>query len=149
MPAPGLGIAAVAAQPTLLQTGNGQCPESFQTISNVSNIKWAKKTKVVDVSSHSTGDPYQRQFPTMLYTGDVTFDIFWVPEDPTHSSAQGGLTNLWKNRIEGDFQFVYPDGHNSTESFSGYVTNMGMTSAVADVLKQSITISGTGPGSWV
>ncbi len=145
----GLGIEAVAAQPTLLQTGNAQCPESFVTISNVDNIKWAKKTKVVDVSSHSTNDPYQRQFPTMIYTGDVTFDIFWVPEDPTHSSAQNGLTDLWKNRKRRDFQFVYPDGNSSTESFGGYVTQMGMTSKVADVLRQSITISADGPGSWV
>ena len=146
---PGLGISAIGAAPTLLQVGNGASPETFTTVSNVDNIKWNSKTKVVDVTSHSTGIPWAQQFPTIRSSGDLTFDIFWVPEDPTHSSAANGLRNLWENATLKDWQLIYPDGNNSTDAFQGYVTMMSPTSKVGDVLRQSVTISTTSKPSLV
>ena len=140
---PGLGIAAIAAAPTLLQVGSGGSPETFTTISNVDNIKITSKTKVIDVTSHSTGIPWTQQFPTIRSAGDLSHDIFWVPEDPTHSSTTNGLRYLWENATLKDWQLIYPDGNNSTDAFQGYVTMMSPSSKVGDVLRQSVTISAT------
>jgi hypothetical protein len=145
----GLGIAAVAAAPTLLQVGNGMSPETFQTISNVDNIKITSKTKVIDVTSHSTGIPWTQQFPTIRSAGDLSHDLFWVPEDPTQSSTTGGLRNLWENAFLKDWQLIYPDGNNSTDAYQGYVTQMSPSAKVGDVLRQAVMISMTGKPSLV
>ena len=149
-----LGIAAVAAQGTLLQVGNGSSPETFTTVANVSNISWTPTATMVDTTAHTQGASnattvWGSQIPTLLKIGDITVDIFWVPEDPTQNSSARGLRGLMENRTLADFQISYPDGNTSTDAFKGYIKSMSAVSKVGGVLTSAVMIAGTGQPSLV
>lgn len=143
-----IGVQAVAVQGVQLQTGNGQSPETFVTIANVSKFTLPTKAKVVDVSNVS--NLWQMQIPTLLMIGDVQLDVFWVPEEGTHdNSSPYGLRYCLINKLKKDFQFIYNDGNESTDAFTAYVTSFQITGQEADVLKATITLSGTSTPSFV
>jgi hypothetical protein len=142
-----LGIQAVAVQGTLLQVGNGQSPESFTTIVNIDKFTLPLKARTVDVSNISS--IWMQQIPTLLEIGNLQVDIFWVPEEPSHSNAPGGgsvaagLRNLFRNKTLKNWQIIYNDGNNSTDAFQAYVTSYAITGQTANVLRATITLSGT------
>ncbi len=147
MPVVGLGISAVAVQGVQLQVGNGSSPETFETISNVSKFTFPLKAKVVDVTNVS--NIWMQQIPTTLSIGDLACDVFWVMEDPTLNNSVSGLRYMFANKIKKDFQIIYNDGNNSTDAFTGYVTQFAVTGAVNGVFTAAVTISGTGQPSLV
>lgn len=142
---------AIAVQGVLLQVGNGASPESFDTIANIDKFTFPTKARIVDVSNVS--NTWMRQIPTLLEIGNLQLDIFWVMEEPSHrNSANGGsvaagLRYLCTARpggqpIRADFQIIYPDGNNSTDAFSGYVSSFQITGQTASVFKATVIISG-------
>jgi|SRR5215831_7887914 len=143
-----MGATEVAVQGLVIAIGNGQSPETFQTLANVESYSQAGQTRVVDTSNVT--DLWQRYVPTLLEAGKITMTIFWVMNDPTHSSATGGLRALWQNKTRADFQLHYPlAGGGGIDSFAGYVTKYSHSGKVADVFKAQIEISATGTPSLV
>ena len=74
-------------------------------------------------------------------------------EEVTHrnSSANNidGLRWLLINSFLRDYQFIYPDGNNSTDAFAAYVTEFGITGKVGGVFESSVTLSNSGAPSLV
>ncbi len=143
---------ALGAQNTLLKYGNGLSPETFVTLANVSSIKGlTAQATIVDVTSHSTGVPWRQKQPTLLEGGDLTFDLFFIPSDAGHQTFMEFFVNRGKAGASGtpvDWQLVFPDANATTWAFTGFVTKMDFTEAVADVVKASCTITVTGKPSF-
>lgn len=138
---------ALPAINTLLQVGNGVSPEAFTTIANVSSISGPSlAATIVDVTSMSSGNPWREKVTTLLDGGDVSFDVFWIPTE----TSQKNLLTLFQERGQGtagvpiDFKLVFPDTAHTFYLFSGFISKLNLTEAVADVVKAACTITISG-----
>lgn len=150
MPAPvsqtslqGPGVSTVGTQ---IQVGNGNSPDSFVTICNATELKIPTLAETVDLTNF--GDLWRRRVPSLLDMGKIGFKIFWVMEEQTHrNSTPYGLRYLLINRLLRDWQVVYPDGNNSTDSFQGYVTMFEITGSIGKDYEGNIELSNAGAPS--
>lgn len=144
---------AIGTRGTLLQVGNGSSPETMQTIANATDLTLPVMSEKVDVTALC--DLWRRRIPTLNDMGTIAFKIFWVMEEPTHrNSLNGGLVGaglryLLINQLLRDYQFVYPDGNNSTDAFPAYCTSFSITGAVGGVYTAAIELSNSGAPSLV
>ena len=139
--------AAVAAINTLLKMGNNGSPQTFLTVANVGDITGPTlQTDVVDVTSQSTGVPWSQKFPTLLNAGDLSFPCFFVPNSTSTGSELGHeeLLYAFVNRVQHDWQLVFPDVGATTWSFQGWVTKFNMKAPVKGVLTADVMITLTG-----
>jgi len=154
MPVSGFGVVALPAINTLLQVGQGNSPETFYTLANVSSISGPSlEGNVVDVTSMSTNLPWRQKVVTLLQGGEVSFDIFWIPMLQSSSGIEGhvNLLTLFVNRGQSavagqaiDFRLVFPDQDASTYTFSGFISKLSLTEKVEDVVRAACTITITG-----
>ena len=142
---------AIAVEGLLLQIGNGASPDAFSTIANATDLSLPIMTDTVDVTN--VGDSWKRRIPTLHDMGKIGFKVFWVMEDVTHrnSSANNidGLRWCLVQSALRDFQFIYPDGNNSTDAFAAYTTEFGITGKVGGVFESAVTLSNSGAPSLV
>ena len=153
MSATSLIAASMGVEGLLLQVGNASSPETFATICNATDVNLPVVANTVDVTN--VGDKWHRRAPTLLDMGKITFKVFWVMEEPTHRNSAGGgsvpagLRYLLINQILRDWQFVYPDGNNSTDAFPAFVTSFSITGKVGGVFEASVELSNSGSPSLV
>lgn len=132
----------------LLQVGTGGSPETMYTIANATDLTIPVIADVVDVTN--LGDTFHRRAATLGDMGKIAFKIFWIPEEPTHRNSingggvPAGLRYLLINRLKRDYQFVYPDGNQSTDAFPAYVTMFSISAKVGGVFEASIELSNDG-----
>lgn len=136
---------AISSFGTLVKIGDGASSETFTTIAELRDItppELASDTE--DVTSHSSTGGYEEVIPDgVLKTGEVTFEINYVPTATTHN-ATAGLIKDWKNKTKRNFQLVYPDSGNSTWVFAAYVTKFASKAPVKGVLRADVTLKLTG-----
>lgn len=144
---------AIAVEGLLLLMGNGASPDTMAAIANATDLTLPIMTDTVDVTN--VGDSWKRHFPTLHDMGKIQFKIFWVMEEVTHRNSAGGgavgagLRYLMINSLLRDFAFVYPDGNQSTDAFSAYVTSFSITGQVGGVFEATIELSNSGAPSLV
>ena len=132
------------AQPainTLVQMGDGNSPEVFTTVANVSSITGLGLSAMVqDVTSHSTAVPWREKITTLLDAGDLSFDIFFIPNDTGHKA----LLAVFTGRTLKDWRLVFPDTNATKWLFQAYISKFSMSAPVDGVIKAAITFSATG-----
>lgn len=133
---------AVAAINTLLQFGDAGSPETFVTVANVGDIDGpSMTTESVDVTSHSTGQPWRQFFPTLHNPGDCPFPLFWVPNDVAHTTLLG----IWDARTVGDWRIVCPSGAGAkTYNFTAFIQDWKASFKVGDVIRAMVTLKISG-----
>jgi hypothetical protein len=138
---------AIPAINTLVQIGNGSSPETFTTVAFVNNITGPSiSAQVVDVTSMSSGNAWRQKICTLLDGGEVSFDAWWEPMDPTHQN----LLTLFSHRGQGapgvpiDMRMIFPDQDSTAYTFQGFVSKCAISAAVAGVLKAAVTLTVTG-----
>jgi hypothetical protein len=161
-----IGVPAIN---TLFKVGNGASPEVYSVIANIGDITGpGLSSTVVDVTSHSTSNPWREKLITLLDSGDFSFPIFWVPAsdggpgpggaggwvagvDPVGHSPQGGVEAIFTSRGFGgvpgapyNFAVEYPDGLGTTDYFTGFISKLSKKAAVAGVLTAECQITTTG-----
>lgn len=139
---------AVSAYGTFIKRGNGASPEAFTTIAEVLSINGpSMEMETIDVTTHSTGEPWRQFVGGLLNAGEVSFDINFVPTDSTHN-ATDGLLNDMTERVQRNFQILFPDADleddRTTWEFTALVTSFQCTEAIDDVIKASVTLKLTG-----
>jgi hypothetical protein len=134
--------------------GNAGSPETISIVANGHDLAINDKSDVQDVTNFC--DTYHRRVPTLNDFGPVTFKIYWVMEEPTHRNSinggvvAAGLRYIKAKQLLRDFVMIYPDGNNSTDSFSGYVVDFSITGQVGKVWEAMISIvNGGGTPSLV
>lgn len=144
-----MASAAISAFQTLLQIGDGASPtENFTTIAELRSLKGPTiKSDVIDVTTHNTPTPFKRFISGLLDGGDVTFDLNFIPQDPTHSYSAGLLSDML-NRTRRNFRIVFPDASTTTWLIPGIITGFDMSSDPTDVLKASVTVKVSGPPTF-
>lgn len=131
----------------LIQVGSAASPPVFTTIANTSDMKMPVMSEVVDVTNF--GDNWRRRIPTLHDMGKITFKMFWEMTDPTQDNTSGGMRYLMINNLKRTFQFVYPDGLSSIDSFPGYVTKFDVTGKVGGVFEADVELVNDGAPTLV
>jgi hypothetical protein len=142
---------AQAAINTFFQISDGNSPETMQTVSNVGDITGPTfQAAVVDVTSHSTGNPWRQKIVTLLDPGTVAFPCYFVPNDSGHQRLLGiffnrGLPTLPQANF--DARLSFPTSPRSIYSFSGYFDKFSMDAKVAGVVIANVSMVLTGEPS--
>lgn len=138
-----MATAAKSAFGTLLKLGNGATSETFATIAEVKDIKFAFKLDTEDVTSHSSTAGWVERIGTLLDGDKIKFEANWIPGDATQSYSMGILKDM-VNRTLRHFQLVIPAASSVTWTISAYVTNFGGELPVkgAQKLDLELTVSG-------
>lgn len=136
---------ATAGFGTLLQMHDGAEPGSFTTIAEVRDINLgSEETSEYDVTNHSsTSFPYQEFIPGFINAGEATFEINFLPGDPTQDHVTG-LRYVQQNRLTRQFRTVLTDADDTTITFSAFVRRFEILAPVDGVLRANVTLRRTG-----
>lgn len=134
---------------TLLQRGDGLVPETFTSVAEVKSISGPDMSSDThDVTAHTDGDPWRTKIPGLLDAGQLSFDVNFLPFDPTHDST-GGLVADFAARSVRNWRLVFPDPGQTTWEMRGFVSGLSFSEPVDDILSASVTIELTGKPAFV
>jgi len=143
MPGTSAIAAAVAVEGLQIQVGDGASPQEFHTVANVADYNLPAIAQTADVTNVSM--TWKSYFATLLDLGKIKFKIFWVMTEPTHQDAVDGaiqgIRYIFTNRILADWKVIYPDGEDSQDTFSAFVTGFQVTGKVGGVFEAEIELS--------
>jgi predicted secreted protein len=136
---------AVSAFGTLLKLGDGAVSENFTTVAELRNISGPSiSADAIDVTTHNTPTPWRRFIAGLLDGGEISFELNFIPTDPTHSYSAGILKDI-TNRTRRNVQIVFPDVAVTTWTLPVIWTAFEMSSDPAEVLMASVTAKVSGP----
>lgn len=127
-----------AAYGTLLKRRDGTTVEGFTNIDGVSELTGPGLTaEQIDVTHHTTVGNYRSIVPSFLSAGDVTFTLFFDPDDAQHE----GVLSDFESRVRRNWQIVFPGAtSNETYDFAAYVTGFEISAPVDGALTASVTL---------
>jgi predicted secreted protein len=134
---------AIKAHGTLLKRAGTTIAE-VRTISGPS-----LSVDVDDVTSHDSTDGWEETIATILRSGEVTFDINYVPTAATHKNTSGGLLYDFANRSVQTWTLVFPDTGATTWTFSAFVTKFQPIADPKSALRASVSLKITGKPTLV
>lgn len=131
---------------TLLQIGDGATPtEAFATVAEVKDIDGPEVSlDTEDITPHDAVGGWEEIIPTILRSGEVSFDLNFVPANTQHGDFSNGLMGLAKTRTLRNFKLVLPTDPEYEWAFSAYVVRMGHAYPVAGAMNASVTLKITG-----
>lgn len=140
-----MSTGAISAFGTLLKIGDGGSPsETFTTIAEVTDLSGpALELKTIEATSHSSTDGWEEFIGGLLSGGEVTFDVNFIPTNPTHSYSAGLLRDM-VNRTVRNFKLVFPNLSATTWTFAALVTGFEPKEPTDDKLSASVTLQITG-----
>jgi len=136
-----------------IQTGS---PATFRTIANMGDLTGiAFSLALVDVTSHSTGQPWDQFIGTIFSGGDVAFPLFFVPAsgddtnlaDPLGHGPTSGIMQVFLARVQRVYQMKFPDSLVSPSiagPMNAVLYKFNWKSMVKDVLRADCTTRITG-----
>lgn len=139
---------ALPAIGTLLEYGSGGSPETWTLITNDSSITGlGLSVNMVDVTNHSQGNPWRNKVPTLLDSGDISFEMFFIPSDSGHKALLALYTGRGLASGAGTpipFRQTFPDTAATKWYFQGFISKLNFTEPVDNVVKAMVTITTTG-----
>ena len=135
----------VPVEGTVFYIDNGLSPDTFEAVSNVSDITLPTIQKTIDVTN--IGDNWVRTVPTLKDMGKISLKLFWQMADATqNNSSPFGLRFCLVNypsplRI---FKIIYPDAASSQDVFPAYVVGFSAQGAVGKAWEASIDMANSG-----
>jgi hypothetical protein len=138
-----------------IQTGS---PPAFRTVANMGDITGpAFALALVDVTSHSTGQPWDQFLATIFSGGDIAFPFFFVPSsgddgistDPIGHDPTTGIMQVFLNRIARTWQIIFPDAplvinRSTAGPLQAILYKFNWKMMVKDVLRADTTMRVTG-----
>ncbi len=147
---PPLGLPVIGGQ---LFYGNGLSPETWALITNMGNLTGLTlSAQVIDVTNNNTTNPWRSKLTTLLDSGQMSFDLFFIPSDPGHQTVMTLFANRGQSLGAGSpnpgvpiaFKYVFPDLAGTTWFFQGFISKFSMAAATQDVFKASVVIDAVG-----
>lgn len=133
----------ILATGTLLKISNGADPAVFAAIAQLRSVTPPQISRnAIETNVHNTVGGWETSIMGMLRSGEVSADVNWLPDDPTHDHTDGLLSKLLSN-VKGTWQVAFPGG--AIAQFDGWVQAFNPQAAETDnVLTAQITIKPTG-----
>ena len=151
-------MSGLSAFGTELRMGKGDTtpgPETFELIGGVTNISGPGfALDVIDVTAHDSPGAFEEAIGTIIRQGDITLDINYDPNDPTHGSDPTpgagvgiGLAAALFARATKNFELEFPSTPAVIWTLQGLVTGFEPSAPYDDKLSASVTIKITGQPS--
>ena len=133
---------AISAFQTLLKLGDGQSPEVFTTIAEIRSLGGpSMQADVLDATVHNQATPWREFISGLLDAGELQLEINFIPTGATHTAAAaGGLLYNMRNRIQANYQMVFPDSGGTTWTIPAIVTGFDMNADPSEILSASVTL---------
>lgn len=116
--------------------------ESFVTVAHVGDVAGPQMTRTdIDVTDHGSPGEYDEFISGIKSSGEVTFPIHWIPDDPTHDNITG-LFAAYADGAKRNWRIVVPD-YSTLPSYLqvyGYVNEMTPAMPVVAALTSAIKI---------
>ena len=148
MPASTSAIAAqLGVQGMLLTVGTSASPGTQSFIANMDGYNQAMKSTVVMTTN--VGDQFVRRYPTIVDPGEVTFSIYYIPDETSHRNSPdatgvtAGLRYLMIQRLLRPWEATYPPDPNGgapTDTYQAYVTSFGVKGKESGVFMADIAL---------
>lgn len=136
---------ALAGIGTLLKVSDNASPPVFSTVANVSSISGPNiSAETYDVTSHDSTNNYREFISGLKDGGEVSFDIFFNPDEATHYEGAGGLLQFLEDREVKNWRIDFPTSPVKRWSFAGVVTAFENEAPTDGPLTASITIKVSG-----
>jgi hypothetical protein len=143
-----MATAAVSGFGTLMQRGDGGSPEVFSTIAEVRSIGALNLTiEMIDATNHSSTGGYRELLPSFKDAGEITFDMNFLPSDPSQSPAAGLILD-YNNKTKRNYRIQFPNIAATKVIAAGYITGFNITAPIDDRLAAAVTIKITGEPTW-
>lgn len=140
-------MAEYAAYGTTFAIGDSSVIGSanFTNVVQVRNISGPGfSLDTADVTAHDSTGAWEEHVPTILRSGEVTFELVWDPDSATHESTSGGLVHAMTNRTLLAYRIQWPDSTPTEWKFQAYVAGFEPTAPHDDALTASVTLKLTG-----
>ena len=138
---------AILATGTLIYVGNGASPETFTAIAEVKSISGPNLSRnVIDVTTHNSTLGWEESLAGLKRSGEITFDINFIPGNATHS-ASTGLLKAFDDNDKLNYKLVFPISAGSPQvewTFEAYVVGFQIGAEVDGVLNASLTLKPAG-----
>jgi len=117
----------------------------FTTIAEVKDIDGPDiSMDTEDITPHDAAGGWEEFIPTILRSGEVTFDLNFVPSSTQHGDNANGLIGLLKARTKRNYKLVLPSSPGHEWAFAAYVVGFSNSMPVGGVLGASVTLKVTG-----
>lgn len=127
---------------TLLQLGAQGGGGPYTTVAEVVDIKGPSiNQSVFDAPSQST--TWMKRVAGIANAGEISFDINFIPKDPTHDNSTGVLSTIGSLTPYG-WKLVFNDAGTGTASYwtvDAFTTGFDMDEPVDGILKASLTLT--------
>jgi predicted secreted protein len=130
---------AFAARSSKLQRSPDN--STFTTIAEVLKINGSGgKSDLADVTNMDSPSSFREKLPTLLDSGDVSFDVNWIPGNTTQTQ----LTTDFNNQTLLYWKILLPNGTNGL-TFQAYVTDKNFDLPIDKQGTKSLKLTITGP----
>lgn len=124
---------------TQLKRGDGEGPEGFTAIANVTNVSGPGLSRdTVDVSAHDSPDKHREFVGSLVDPGEVSIDVNYDPA--VHDLLIADLIDEEPR----NFQLVFPTTPAATWAFAAVMTGFEPSAPFDDKLTASITYKVSG-----
>lgn len=137
-------MGGIAAFGTLLQMEDASTPGTYLTVAEIKDISGPSMSgNVMDGTTHTSPGGFREKIVGLLDAGEVTFDINWLPANPTHDNTTGFVA-LFRTRAVKSWRLAYPDTDDTVWEFDAYVSGFSPSAPVEGYLTASVTLTITG-----
>jgi hypothetical protein len=130
---------------TLLKIGDGGATEVFTTVAEVTSITGPSlQLGTQDVTSHSSAGTFREFQATLIDPGEVTFTIWYDPNEATHGAATGLIKDMLDRTLR-NFKLEMPTTPTVTASFAAFVTTAPLSFPIDGAMEADVTLKISGP----
>lgn len=135
--------AAAFGRGFILQAGDGGSPtEGFDPIAEVRDFDelWPQTRDFEPVTSQDTPGGVEEVKPAVLRTGEMTFEVNFLPTHPTHDPTTG-LRADFLNGTRRNFRAIYPPPYNTRRvEFAAYVARYPVAIPVDGIMRGRVVL---------
>jgi predicted secreted protein len=135
---------SIAARGSQLGRGSGS-PTTYTTIAEVLKInRSGSKSDMADVTNMDSPSNFREFLPTLLDSGEVSFDCNFIPG----SSIQATLLSDFNNQTLSPWKIELPGGTEGNWTFNAYVISDDFDLPIDKQATKSVKLKITGPVTY-
>lgn len=140
---------AISGTGILLKAGDGATPEVFVTVAEIVSLKLPAISRAeIEVSNHNEGE--EAKINGILRKGQATGMLNWLPTDPTHGDAPGGMLADIIANVKRNWRITLPPSGLPHWTFAGRVQLFDVQEVPMDVaLQVAFALTVAGPITFV
>lgn len=137
---------AIFALGTALQRGDGETPEVFATVGEVTDLSGPDNSMdTIEVTNHATSEHYKEFIKGLREVGEISATINLNPGDPMLAVLREDYDS---DDPPGNWRILMPDGEYALAG-KGFVSGLGYAFPTDSQATEDLTVQGSGKWEWI